>query len=97
MWPASPYVLLASKHLQSISSLQTRRKKKLGFGDFCKKRRVYLPTQLCFFCVCRLLVLAVTSYDIHRSIKSNEIPPTEAQVEALTAQIEDAKHSSNRQ
>lgn len=44
-----------------------------------------------------LLVLAVTSYDIHRSIKSNEIPPTEAQVEALTAQIEDAKHSSNRQ
>lgn len=42
-------------------------------------------------CVYRLLVLAVTTYDIHRSIEANQNPPTEEQVAALAAQIEDAK------
>jgi hypothetical protein len=37
----------------------------------------------------------VTTYDIHRSIEANQTPPTEEQVAALTAQIEESRHSGD--
>ncbi|KAG0590712.1 hypothetical protein KC19_1G121600 [Ceratodon purpureus] len=40
-----------------------------------------------------LLVLGVTTYDIHRSIEANQTPPTEEQVAALAAQIEESRQS----
>lgn len=43
--------------------------------------------------MCRLLVLGVTTYDIHRSIEANQTPPTQEQVAALTAQIEQSRQS----
>ena len=45
--------------------------------------------------MCRLLVLGVTTYDIHRSIEANQIPPSKEQVAALTAQIEESRHSGD--
>ena len=39
-----------------------------------------------------LLVIVVTSYDIHRSIKGNDQPPTERQVAALVTQVDKSRH-----
>lgn len=37
---------------------------------------------------CRLLVIGVTTYDIHRSIKVNDTPPSREQLESLGATID---------
>jgi len=41
-----------------------------------------------------LLVLGVTTYDIQRSIEANQTPPTEEQVAALAAKIEESRQST---
>ena len=41
---------------------------------------------------CRLMFLGATTYDVHRSIKNNDRPPTREQVEALQAYIESKKN-----
>ena len=56
---------------------------------------VLLLSNFGFLLKCRLLVLGVTTYDIHRSIEANQTPPTEEQVAALTAQIEESRHSGD--
>ncbi|RLM84514.1 hypothetical protein C2845_PM04G23630 [Panicum miliaceum] len=40
---------------------------------------------------CRLLFFGATTYDVHRSIKSNEQPPTREQMEALQDYINSRK------
>lgn len=40
-----------------------------------------------------LLVVASTTYDVHRSIKYNEKPPTKEDMAALQAHIEAARRS----
>lgn len=42
-----------------------------------------------------LLVLGTTTYDIHRSIKSNERPPSDAQMAALAAYVEELRRASS--
>lgn len=41
-------------------------------------------------------MLGVTTYDIQRSIEANQTPPTEEQVAALAAKIEDSRQSTPR-
>lgn len=41
-----------------------------------------------------LLVLGVTSYDIHRSIENNSKPATEVQLAALSAKIEQSRQAT---
>ena len=40
---------------------------------------------------CRLLFFGATTYDVHRSIKNNEQPPTREQMEALQDYINSRK------
>ncbi|WOL18195.1 hypothetical protein Cni_G26988 [Canna indica] len=40
------------------------------------------PRQVVLF-ACGLLVLGATTYDVHRSIKNNETPPSKDQIQAL--------------
>ncbi|KAL0427241.1 UNVERIFIED_CONTAM: hypothetical protein Slati_2898900 [Sesamum latifolium] len=39
---------------------------------------------------CRVLFLAATTYDVHRSIKNNEKPPSREQLQALEDYINSA-------
>ena len=43
---------------------------------------------------CRLVFFGGTTYDVHRSIKNNEQPPTREQMEALQDYINSKKRSS---
>jgi len=43
---------------------------------------------------CRLVFFGATTYDVHRSIKNNEQPPTREQMEALQDYINSKKRSS---
>lgn len=49
----------------------------------------------CSVCVCmfgRLVFFGATTYDVHRSIKNNEQPPTKEQMEALQDYINSKRH-----
>ncbi|KAL2630315.1 hypothetical protein R1flu_015001 [Riccia fluitans] len=41
-----------------------------------------------------LLVLGVTTYDIHRSIKNNELPPSREQLDYLASKISDSREKT---
>lgn len=49
--------------------------------QFLFSLNVNLFMELCFWN--RIVFLAATTYDVHRSIKNNEIPPSQQQIEAL--------------
>lgn len=46
---------------------------------------------MCDFC--RVVFLGATTYDVHRSIKNNEQPPTKEQMEALQDYINSKKQN----
>ncbi|CAN6198860.1 unnamed protein product [Urochloa humidicola] len=49
------------------------------------------PRQIALFAA-GLLFFGATTYDVHRSIKNNEQPPTREQMEALQDYINSKKH-----
>ncbi|XAR58104.1 hypothetical protein NMG60_11026490 [Bertholletia excelsa] len=62
---------------------------KIGMKIFGKH---IFPRQVVLF-ASGLLFLASTTYDVHRSIKNNETPPSEEQIKALEDYIRSVRRS----
>ncbi|CAD5168355.1 unnamed protein product [Musa acuminata subsp. malaccensis] len=54
------------------------------------KKHIF-PRQVVVF-ACGLLVLGATTYDVHRTIKNNEEPPSREQIQALQDYLHSKRH-----